>query len=320
MSPFSLRSSLRRPRRARPCARAHTWPVPAALAAALLLGLAACDEDRAKASSAKASSAEKGSAATAAASASIPPAQRERLDALIEAMTPLRADLTSDHHDRHLHEGRALLEELKQADESLGRAAWRVYTEQAHEVDAVRRGLLTVAAHTATEETAPELESLILEYGPPLADRALAIDLLAETDPERAIGVFEPLLKKKKQRSTMPDDEFFVRGYIVACERADHDPAPILADVATNFFKQPVARYFAAEELGNHPGKVSWNALRQILVESTGDQYLRRKAAQAIRESVPAETACEVFEEVLRKEADLFFAEFLLDMIEDNCP
>lgn len=289
-------------------ARPHTERVRLATCVVLLaalFGLPACDGDDAHGSSGET------------------PLSRgtdsERLNQLIAAMTPLRADLTSDHHDRHLHAGRALLEELKQGDRELGLEALRTYEEGGHEIDAVRRGLLTVAAYCAPEDCRQPLEDLILVYGAPIADRAVSIDLLAETSPERAIEVFEPLMKKKKQRSTMPDDEFFVRAYIVACRETGHDPVPALADVATNIMKQPASRYFAVEELGKHPGMPSWNALRTILVESTGDAYLRRKAAQAIRDSAPRETACELFREILSKEAEQNFAIFMLDMIEDNC-
>ena len=274
-------------------ARSHVRPTrlaSLAVAAALCLGLPACDGD-AKSTSAASPSLASGT-------------NDERIQQLVVAFTPLQLDLTSDHHDRHLHAQRALLEELKQGDQGLGREALHVYEQGGQEVEAVRYSLLTVASHCTPEEMQPKLEKLILQYGEgPIADRAAAVALLAETSPERAIEIFEPLLKKKKQHTTMPDDEFFVRGYITACRESGHDPAPALADVATNIFKQPAARYFAAQELGNHPGKVSWNALRQILIESTGDQYLKIKAAQAVLASAPRETACALFEEILQREA-----------------
>jgi len=307
MSPLSTKLPSGEHSRAAHRARPHTSFVRLLACAALFSGLAllpACDGEDAHGSK------------------SAPPAQgtdSERLNQLIEAMTPLQLDLTSDHHDRHLHAGRALLEELKQGDEALGLEALRVYEAGGLEVDAVRRGLLTVASYCAPEQSRQKLEDLILVYGPPIADRAVSITLLAETSPERAIEIFEPLMKKKKQRSTMPDDEFFVRAYIIACRETGHDPVPALADVATNIMKQPVSRYFAVDELANHPGKRSYNVLRTILVESTGDAYLRRKAAQAIRKSVPKETACELFRKILRNEAEQNFAIFMLDMIEDNC-
>lgn len=309
MSLFSTRlpsrAALRTPDRARP----HTSSVRLAAAGLLLAalgGLPSCDGDAAHGSG------NDGAPAVG--------TDSERLNRLVAAMTPLRADLTSDHHDRHLHEGRALLEELKAGDADLGHAALKAYETGGYEVDAVRRGLLTVAAYCAPEDTQQKLEDLILVYGTGvIADRAVAVDLLAETSPQRAIEIYEPLMKKKKQRSTMPDDEFFVSAYIIACRNTGHDPVPALADVATNIMKQPVARYFAVDELANHPGKTSFNVLRTILVESTGDAYLRRKAAQAIRKSVPNETACEIFREILQKEAEQNFAIFMLDMIEDNC-
>ncbi len=244
------------------------------------------------------------------------------IDALVKALTPLDPTLTSDFHDRALVKERALIERLEKANPEVGREALRRFRESQADPKAhqqVVRGFLRVAAHAAPEDTQPLLEELVLEYGHKIADRAQAVKLMSQIRPERAIELFEPLLLKKKQEKTMPDDEFFVSSYIKACRKAGHDPVPVLADVALNIFKQPVARYFSATELGNHPGQDSYSALYAVLVESTGDGMLRIKAAQAIRNSVSRERACELFHQVAGQEADLNYLKFLEDMIEAVC-
>ena len=60
-------------------------------------------------------------------------------------------------------------------------------------------------------------------------------------------------------------------------------------------------------------------ALETVLIESSGNGYLRRKAAQSLRLSLPAETACTLFRTVFEREADINFAKFLGDMIAQLC-
>jgi len=133
------------------------------------------------------------------------------------------------------------------------------------------------------------------------------------------VELIEPFLRKTRNASTMPDDEFLLKGYVTGCTGAGVDPVPVLVDMATNIFKQDAARHLAIKELGKHPTLQSQQALRAILVESTGNAYLRRKAAQAIRDVFPREEACAIFELISSMEADNSFLIFLADMIEQNC-
>ena len=55
-----------------------------------------------------------------------------------------------------------------------------------------------------------------------------------------------------------------------------------------------------------------------MLIESTGNGYLRRKAAQALLTADP-EGCCARLQQTIEQEADLNFAHFLYDMIETNC-
>ena len=175
------------------------------------------------------------------------------------------------------------------------------------------------AAHSAPAETTPLLESMTMEYGHKMEMRAEAAFLLGEVAPARAVELLGPELKKKKPTSTMPDDEFLLRAYVTGCKGSGADPVPVLVSVVTNIFKQDAARHQAAEELGNHSDPLAQQALRAILVESTGNAYLRIKAAQAIRKALPREEACAIFELIAQQEADTNFLEFLADMIQENC-
>ncbi len=59
--------------------------------------------------------------------------------------------------------------------------------------------------------------------------------------------------------------------------------------------------------------------LRQALIETTGNVYLRRLAAQALVESAP-EDCCEVFRYVAENEADIAFLSTLGNMLDQYCP
>ena len=244
------------------------------------------------------------------------------VDRLVELSTPLDPTLTSDHHDRQLHARRALLDELRASSPAVGREALARFREvEASPEEApvlVRVYLLDIAAHAATEETEPLLEQLTLEYGHKMDIRTEAMLLLGQVAPQRAVTLIEPLLVEKRT-STMPADEFMLRAYVNGCAGSGHDPVPTLVDVATNIFKEDAARHQAVQELGKHKALLAQQALRAILVESTGNAYLRRKAAQSMRATFPREQACAIFREVASKEADMHFQRFIEDMIRDNC-
>ena len=87
-----------------------------------------------------------------------------------------------------------------------------------------------------------------------------------------------------------------------------------------NMALEPIARYVAIEALADHADDPLARAtLQEALVESTGDGYLRRKAAQGIIKGFPSEDACALLQEVLRNESDQNMARFLDDMFQTNC-
>lgn len=242
-----------------------------------------------------------------------------RVAELVDALTPLPGSLTSDLLDQHFHRGQQLTAELSAADPEVGRAALRALQQRSEKVIAVERGLLTVAAKSATADALPLLENLTANYGPSLDLRTEAALLLAEVAPERALPILEPMVLRKTRNTTTPPVEFLVVAWCTACDKTGRSPVPELCDVATNLFQEGSARVRAVAELGKRPDPRGEKALRALLVESTGDGYLRRKAAQALRATLPQESACAIFREVGDKEADLNMLQFLANMVDELC-
>jgi HEAT repeat protein len=242
---------------------------------------------------------------------------------LVDVMTPLEKTVTSDITDRRFLRGRELLGQLRNAGRDAGLKAMEMLrlpppSGKIRPVD-VERALLDVAAHAAAEDARPLLESLVTQYGPTLELRTEATMLFAETSPRRALEVLEPMVKKAHPTQTQPPAEFILRSFVTACDKTGRSPVPELADVATNLFMDETARIRAVKELGHRPEPLAIQALQAILVESTGDGYLRRMAAQGLRDSLPKENACELFQRTSEREADLNFLQFLRDMLEKNC-
>jgi HEAT repeat protein len=243
-----------------------------------------------------------------------------RVAELVAALAPIPETVTSDIKDAHFHRGVELTAELSAAGPEVGRAALRALQSRSGEKDvAIERGLLGVAARAATEDALPLLENLVTQYGPALDLRTEAALLLGEVAPERAIELLRPMLLRQSRNKTTPPVEFLVAAWVVACDKTGRSPVPELCDVATDLFQEGSARVRAVKELGLHPDPRGEKALRAILVESTGDGYLRRKAAQGLRDTLPQETACVLFRQVADKEADLNFLAFLGDMLDKNC-
>jgi len=239
---------------------------------------------------------------------------------LIRLLTPLDPTLTSDHHDKHLHARRALQAELEAGGADVGRAALAAFHSHRNDIVDVKRGLLQVAARSAPMDTAPLLEKLVVEYGHPLDERAEATLLIGEAAPERALKVLEPMCRRTKRNETLPHDEFLIRGWVKACEAMEISPVPVLVDNATNITKDETSRHYSVKQLGNHVDPLGRQALEIILIESTGNGYIRRMAAQSLRKTLSAEEACALFKEIADREADTNFLVFLLDVIAETCP
>ncbi len=242
-----------------------------------------------------------------------------RVAELVEALKPISKTVTSDISDAHFHRGNELVAELSAAGPEVGAAARRALQSRSEKDVQVERGLLAVAARADTAGTQTLLENLVTEYGPSLDLRTEAALLLAEVAPESALERIESMVLRETRNQTTPPVEFLVRAWVIACEKTGRSPVPVLCDVATNLLQEDSARIRAVAELGNYKDPRAEKALRAILVESTGNGYLRRKAAQGLRDTLPNETACDIFRNVADKEADLNFLAFLMDLLDKNC-
>ncbi len=245
-------------------------------------------------------------------------AARDEIKAFVEAMIPPPLEETSDLHDQWLHRTRALIKDLETRGEELGHAALHAFSGEVSDRTVTRHALLSIGARCAPESAAPLLNELMGTYGYRIDDRTSAATLLAEADPALFMQSAGPHLRRRERASkTMPPDEFLIRGWVTACAKSGKSAVDMCADVATNLVIDPPARYAATEALGKFPhDPLAREALKANLVESTGDSYLRRKAAQAIRVSFNHEEACALFSHVLSLEVDATFAAFLTDMLQ----
>jgi len=108
-------------------------------------------------------------------------------------------------------------------------------------------------------------------------------------------------------------------GWARAARTLEVDSARVPAEVATNLFQPPEARYVAIRYLGRSGTPLAQSALRELFVEATSDGLIRRKAAQAMLECMEPAELCALLEQVSRHESDEHFLNFLGDMIERNC-
>jgi hypothetical protein len=248
---------------------------------------------------------------------------KARVRELVETLTPLSKTVTSDITDKKFIRSQELLGELRKGGTAVGVEALNVLREKkageaAWPVD-VERGLLDVAAHAAPVESKPLLEALVTQYGASLELRTEALVLYSETWPKETLAILEPLVTKARPNKTMPPAEFMVSAWVTACKKTGRSPVEVLADVATNLYQDETARIRAVKELGHYREPLATQALSAILVESTGDAYLRRMAAQGLRDTLDPETACKIFETVAQHEADMGMLDFMRDMLDKNC-
>lgn len=291
------------------CAQAHTrrsGPLAGAVLLAVLAGLPGCTPEASPSPGASTAQAERAA----------------KLDRLVELFTPLQETVTSNITDQRFIDGQALLTELSGPDPELGQLALaRLRQTSGPKLPKdVERALITVAARADRDGTRTLLENLVTQYGAELSLRTEAVLLFAEVHPDRAVEVLEPYVRKGRQESTLPPAEFLVRSWIIACDKLGKDPVPVLADVATNLYMDSSARVMAVKALGQHPeNRLSQQAISAILIESTGDGYLRRMAVQSLLKLVPRESACEILAQVADREGDTNMLFFLKDVLDKNC-
>lgn len=259
------------------------------------------------------------SAAHAPAAAAAGADRTAEVESLIRAFTPPAKDVTSDITDGWIRDRKAALRKHVAADPTLGQACYRAYRERAELGFDVRRDLLEVAARTDPTAMRDELAEEFERYGGELGLRSRAIELLGELDPPRALAVLEPLVVEARKQKTYPPQETLLRAWNDAALRAGIDRTPLLTRVAADLLQDDPARHLAVRQLGTCEGLPAAQALEAVLVESTGNGYLRRLAAQSLAGNKKFTTACATLQRVLERESDDGFAQFLDDLVAKSC-
>lgn len=299
-------------------------PGPGRLAGLLLVLVAgsACGEAPTVSETSAAPTASTVSALQEAEAAAVPgPTQEQDLAELELAFTPLDPTLTSDKHDTWLMRQRETHERLREAGPAFGLRCLEAFQAIIDTPGSLRSAYLDVAAYCAPATCAPVLESLIVTYhgGELLRVRTEAVRLLADTSPERALEFLAPLALDERPNNTRPSQEAMMDGWARAARTLGQDEARVPAEVATNLFQPPEARYVAIRFLGRSGTPLARSALRELFVEATSDGLIRRKAAQGLLECMEPTELCPILVQVSEHESDQHFLNFLGDMIERNC-
>lgn len=238
---------------------------------------------------------------------------------LITAVTPLAPDATAGSRNDWFANRKRTLERLRAAGEGVGRAALAAYHEREDGLTEVRVGLLDVAAHGVPAETVDLLRELVVEFGDDLMLRTAACGFLAETSPAVAVDVLEPILLERRHTTTYPPEDQMLAAWLAAKRALGEDPSDVLAAVATNLSEYADARHMAVRELAGTESPRGRRALKQLLVESGANTYVRRLAAQSLQKTLPEEEFCTELEAVAAREANIDFQLFLANMLERYC-
>lgn len=258
-------------------------------------------------------------AAGTGASAPTSPQIEKELRDLVTAVTPLGPTATAgaegDWHQRR----KETFERMRQGPRELGLAALAAFGDNPTAAPDVRSAYLDVGAHCAPEEARPILVELVTTYGEDLGVRTDACRILARTSPESAVELLEPILVTTERRVTYPPGDRMLDAYLDAMARMDRDPIEVLADIVTNLRQDQTSRHLAARRLGDHPGSVGRQALETVLVESLGDNMLRRIACQSLEATLDDEEFCATVRRIFDNESDLNMQQFLADVLETHC-
>jgi HEAT repeat protein len=238
---------------------------------------------------------------------------------LITALTPPPATEIPVVKSEFYRNRKRMLERLRAASEAHGLEALRRYRDSAGSLPEVRAGLLDVAAHAAPAAVEELLVELVTKFGEDLYVRTEATLLLGQCRPERAIAVLDPILHGRYDGRTYPPEERLLQAWVTASDALDLDPVPLLAFVATDIDRAQDVRHFATRELGRHPSPQGRQALETLLVESSGNGYVRRLALQSLNQSLSKDEFCALARRVQSREADTEFIDFLESAIQRDC-
>jgi len=247
----------------------------------------------------------------------VSPADEARAGELLELLTPPppeRVELQNDWIDLR----RKTIEEAHLEERGVGVALMRRVAADEHD-RIVRRAALEAAARMAPEQVTPYLALLIVGYGEDLGLRETATRVIGDVAPERAVEILGPLVRDNP-RGTYPPSETILDGWLTASAALELDTVPDLALVATDLRRDESTRHRAVRELALAATPLAREALREVLLESTGNGYLRRLAAQGVVDAYEAAEGCALLEEVALLEADPSMQVFLANLVAANCP
>lgn len=244
-------------------------------------------------------------------------ADAARAEVLIARLTPPPPERV-EAQDPWVDDRRAVLAGMGDETEGVGVALERLVRTGDHD-RATRRGALEAAALAAPRHVAPYLAELVDDYGEDLGLRETAARVLGRADPALAIEALEPHLRSRP-RGTYPPTETILDGWLAAKRALGEDPVPVLALVATDIYMDEATRNRSIRELGADATPLAREALRELLIESTGNGYLRRLAAQSVAAAFAEAEACAILEEVAMREADPSMQVFLANLIDAHCP
>ena len=92
-----------------------------------------------------------------------------------------------------------------------------------------------------------------------------------------------------------------------------------LASIATDIQRTQDVRHLATRALGDFDTPQSRQALRALVVESSGNGYIRVLATQSLQRILPKAEFCELVKSILDKEADQNFQIFLDNVLQETC-
>lgn len=243
---------------------------------------------------------------------------RETARALFARLVPPSETATSDVHDVWIEDMRLVPGDVTRAGRSVGLALLaRAVADEDAPMSARRYGIEAAAA-AAGPAAGDLLEALTTQFGPAMELREAAARALPRADAQRALDLFDPILRVRP-RQTLPPMESLLAAYLEAAERLAVDAVPVLNIVAADLHQDMATRHLAVRQLTARPTPLSLAVLEELLVESSGNGYLRLLAAQGLLAAAPRERTCATFERVLERESSPEIIQFLSNALERNC-
>ncbi|WP_145189593.1 hypothetical protein [Planctomycetes bacterium Pla163] len=279
----------------------------ALLGAAFPLALAGCDG---------AASADRGATREAYSNVPLQRQLQDMIDALAEADAAAGVSF-----DSWVDGVRAAFARADRSSPDLGRAIIALLDERDDLDPGIRSRLIEAAARSMAkdEEARGELGLALTErienYSSALGERNKACELLGAYCPQTAIAVLGPLLLPDRRGTTLPDSEFILAGYLTAAKTLGTDTHDILCAIAVEARMDGRTRTIALRELAPQATPRSIAIFENVMVESTGDAYLRRVAVQSYIAAVPKERALEHLTRTRDREADMNMQGYLEDVL-----